>query len=217
MKRGRFITFEGVEGSGKSTHIRALARRLETLGHHVLCVREPGGTRTGEAIRRILQHDETGEPIAPRTELLLFAACRAQLVEQVIRPALRRGTWVLCDRFADSTVAYQGYGRGLPLKMVEAVNRCARDGCRPDLTILMDVEVGRGRNRLARRNRRAGGSRDRIEREAAAFHERVRQGYLRLAHHEPRRIRIVSSSGPVRMVEEAVWSTVRDVLKPESR
>jgi len=206
---GKFITFEGPEGGGKSTQLRRLAAALEQAGRRIVCTREPGGTPAGEAIRDILQHDKAGGPICPAAEALLFAASRAQLVRQVIRPALARGDWVLCDRFADSTTAYQGYGRGLPLAQVLAINAFALDGTLPDLTILLDLPVGDGLARLARR---AGGAKDRIEREALAFHERVRNGYLELARRWPERFRVVSAAADADAVAAAVWKLVHDAF-----
>jgi dTMP kinase len=212
--RGRFITFEGPEGSGKSTQIERLARRLRAAGHRVLLTREPGGTPTGEAIRGILQHDHAGEPICPQAELLLFEASRAQLVQCVIRPALAAGTWVLCDRFVDSTTAYQGYARGFGLKVTLAINAFAVQGCMPDLTILLDAEVRTGFRRLAARNRVQKTTRDRFEREHRDFHERVRRGYLKLAKRWPKRIRVISTMRPIGTVEADIWRTVRDAFHP---
>ena len=207
-RRGKFITFEGPEGGGKSTQIRHLARRLEQAGLEVLLTREPGGTATGELVREILQHDRAGEPICPETETLLFEACRAQLVRRVIRPALDRGAWVLCDRFADSTTAYQGFARGFPIPTVLALNRFAMGVTRPDLTILLDLPVRTGMRRLSGRSGPAG--RDRIEREARAFHERVRDGYRTLARRWPGRFRVIRASQSVDRVSARVWEVVRD-------
>lgn len=212
MKRGRFVTFEGPEGSGKSTHIRKLAWRLRRRGVRVLVTREPGGTPTGECIRELLQHGPRGQALSPETELLLFVASRAQLVRQVIRPALRRGIWVLCDRFADSTTAYQGYGRGLDLAMVHTLNAMAVDGCEPDLTLLLDVPVGAGFQRLGQRLARTHAARDRLERESRAFHRRVRAGYLELARQQPHRIRVISAERPLPTVAQDIWRQVRDVF-----
>jgi len=212
--KGRFITFEGPEGSGKSTHIRRLAARLEAAGHAVLLTREPGGTPTGEAIRRILQHDATGEAISPEAELLLFEASRAQLVRHVILPALESGTWVLCDRFMDSTTAYQGYGRGFDIETVLRINRFAVAGCEPDLTLLLDIEIGESRSRMEGRNRANQTDHDRIEREETDFHERVRNGFLQLARRWPGRIRLVSTMRPPEEVEAAVWKAVTEALRP---
>ncbi|MBI3986873.1 MAG: dTMP kinase, partial [Lentisphaerae bacterium] len=177
-RRGLFITLEGPEGCGKSTQAPLLVARLRGTGYEVVCVREPGGTATGEAIRHILQHHESGEAVCPEAELLLFLASRAQLVRQVIRPALNRGACVVCDRFADSTTAYQGYGRGLDVEQAIALNEFAVQGVMPDLTVLLDVDIGTGFRRLEKRNRERKVRRDRIERAARTFHERVRRGYL---------------------------------------
>ena len=208
VSRGRFLTFEGPEGGGKSTQIRRLAERLERAGHSVLTTREPGGTPTGEAIRGILQHDHAGEAICPATELLLFEASRAQLVQHVILPALNRGTWVLCDRFIDSTTAYQGYGRGFDLERIIDINAFAVGDCMPDLTVLIDVEVATGQIRLASRNAQQQTVHDRFEREQQAFHERVRAGYLALARRWPERVRVVSGARREDEVAEDVWRVV---------
>jgi len=208
--KGVFITFEGPEGSGKTTQARRLCRRLRRAGCRVVSVREPGGTRTGEAIRDIVQHDVTREPIAPEAEALLFAASRAQLVRRRILPALARGAWVVSDRFADSTTAYQGYGRGFDIQTVLDINAFAVGAAVPRLTILLDVDVGAGLARLV--GRRQGGRRDRIEREAAAFHERVRRGYLALARRWPRRVRVVDARRAAGAVHEQVWALVRPLL-----
>lgn len=206
MKRGVFITFEGPEGSGKSTHIRRLQDRLEACGRDTLLTREPGGTRTGEAVRRLLQHDSSDDDIARRTEVLLFCASRAQLVDQVVRPALDRGAWVLCDRFTDSTLAYQGFGRGFAVEELRRLNDFATGGLAPDLTLLLDVTVEEGRRRLAAR---AGGG-DRIERAERPFHERLRRGYLELAAAEPARFRVVPTHGPSAETSEAIWRLVQE-------
>jgi dTMP kinase len=214
MKRGKFITFEGPEGSGKSTHIQGLAERLRAAGIDVLVTREPGGTPTGEAIRGLLQHDRAGEPIAAEAELLLFEASRAQLVQRVIVPALRQGTWVLCDRFADSTTAYQGYGRGFNLKSVLAINGFAVQGCVPDMTLLLDVSIAQGFRRLTHRNRKRRTPHDRFEREHRGFHERVRAGFLKLARRWPKRICVIDTARPLPVVADEIWRRVRDVLLP---
>ncbi len=205
---GVFITFEGPEGSGKSTHLRRLAQRLKTLGLPVLTTREPGGTPTGEAIRALLQHDGAGEAPVDRAEVLLFCASRAQLVERVIAPALEQGTWVLCDRFSDSTLAYQGYGRGFDLDTLGALNAFATGGCKPDLTLLLDVGAAAGLQRVAARNAARAAGADRIEREAQTFHERLRHGFLDLARAEPARYRVIGSDQPVVVVADAVWAAV---------
>ena len=206
---GKFITFEGPEGGGKSTHIKRLAERLKSLGHEVLLTREPGGTPTGEAIRGILQHEQSGEAICPEAELLLFEASRAQLVRTVILPALKRGAWVLCDRFADSTTAYQGYGRGFDIETILLLNSQAIGECIPDLTILMDIDVLAGRERLTQRNLAMNTTSDRIEREAADFHERVRAGFLALAKRWPERIKVVNVKREPDVVASDIWQHVK--------
>lgn len=212
MKRGKFITFEGPEGGGKTTQAKRLVSRLEAGGFEVLYTREPGGTPTGEAIREILQHDKSGEAICPETEVLLFAASRAQLVRHVILPALERGACVVCDRFVDSTTAYQGYGRGFPLDEILAINSFAIRGAVPDLTLLLDLDVKEGMGRLERRD--TGGKKryDRIEREAIAFHEKVRGGYLELARRYPERFRLLDAARPTGDVEADVWRLVQSVV-----
>lgn len=207
--KGRLITFEGPEGSGKSTHIRLLAERLRACGLAVCQTREPGGTPTGERIRGLLQHNEGGEPLAMRTELLLFCASRAQLVERVIRPALERGDWVLCDRFVDSTLAYQGYGRGFALETLRSLNAFAVDSLAPDLTLLLDLPPEAGRIRLMARSQQPGhAGPDRIEREAQPFHERLRNGFLELAKQEPGRFRLFNTRAPRDQVAQAIWEAV---------
>jgi len=214
MASGRFITFEGPEGSGKSTQIRRLAEMLEARGIKVVCTREPGGTATGEAIRNILQHDAAGEPLADRAELLLFVASRAQLMDQVILPALGRGEWVLCDRFIDSTLAYQGFARGMDVAVLERINDFAIQSRKPDLTLLLDLEIERGFQRLEERYAGGKGSADRFERETRDFHLRVREGYHQLAEREPARFRIIDSDQPIDEVASKVWNTVRKALLP---
>ena len=202
--RGKFITFEGPEGGGKTTQAKRLVERLQAAGKKVVYTREPGGTPTGEAIRNILQHNTAGEAPCAETEVLLFAASRAQLVRHVIIPALERGEWVVCDRFADSTTAYQGYGRGFSVEQMIAINAFAIGGAQPDLTILLDLPVSDGFARLQQR----GGQKDRIENEAVEFHERVRAGYLELAKRWPERFRIVDPRGALESVADAIWKLV---------
>jgi dTMP kinase len=213
MSRSYFITFEGPEGGGKSTQIRSLARHLESQGRTVLCLREPGGTVTGDAIRKILQQGPGGEPIAPSAELLLFAASRAQLVERMIRPALARGDWVLCDRFFDSTTAYQGFGRGFDRGMLKTLQELATGGLKPDLTLLLDLDVRLGMERIHRRAVGSDQGLDRIECEKADFHERVRVGYLTLAGEEPGRFRVIAADREPERIEAEIWKVVADVCR----
>ena len=191
MARGKFITLEGPEGAGKSTHLARLAEALRARGIEVLTTREPGGTPLCEAVRGLLQFNQAGEAPQTRAEVLLFLASRAQLVSQVIEPALVRGTWVLCDRFCDSTFAYQGYGRGLELAQLRALNAFATGGLMPDLTLLLDIPEAESARRLAERK----GPADRFEQEQAAFHRRLAEGFREMATAEPARFRVIDSSG----------------------
>ncbi|HEY5653954.1 MAG TPA: dTMP kinase [Pontiella sp.] len=209
---GKFITFEGPEGSGKSTQIRLLAERLRDMGMEVVCTREPGGTSTGEAIRQILQHDSAGEPLSDHSELLLFTASRAQLMDQVILPVLAKDDWVLCDRFIDSTIAYQGFARGMDLKTLETVNEFAIYGRKPDLTILLDLDVETGFKRLETRYATSDESHDRFEREARDFHHRVHDGYHQLAEGEPERFRIINADRSIEEVASDIWAVVNGAL-----
>ncbi len=203
-ERGTFITFEGVEGSGKSTQLKLLAQRLEDAGAPVRLLREPGGTAVGEAIRAVLL-DPEHFGLDARAELLLYEASRAQLVAEVIEPALDAGEVVLCDRFFDSTTAYQGHARGLPLGEVEQLNRTATGGLAPDLTVVIDVDPGHALERA----RSESGTPDRLELEEAAFHERVREGFLVVAREEPQRVVVVSGEGTPDEVFERVLAAVR--------
>ncbi len=205
--KGRFITFEGGEGCGKSTQVRRLKEALEAEGHEVLLTREPGGTRLSELIRGLLK-DEREDPPCDRAELLLFLAARAQLVRNVIRPALDAGTWVVSDRFSDSTFAYQGYGRGLPLDVLRLANDFACEGLRPDLTVLLDVDTETSRARLRKREAATNTTADRIEQAGDAFHARLRQGFLEMAAQEPNRIVTIEASGTPDEVWEKVWKSL---------
>jgi len=202
--RGLFITLEGGEGSGKSTQIRHLAEVLTQTGYRVLQTREPGGTPAAEAIRHILLTPSPHEAITPQAEALLILAARCQHVTHLIRPALRRGTVVLCDRFSDSTLAYQGFGRGLDLQWLRAANEVATGGLNPDLTVLLDlpVSVGLARRRTDREQQ------NRLDRETERFHRKVRRGFLALAAEEPSRMTIVNTNRPAHEVRDEIAEIV---------
>ena len=201
--RGRFITFEGGEGCGKSTQVKRLAEALEASGREVVVTREPGGTRLAELVRSLLK-DEREDPPCDRSELLLFLAARAQLVRNVIRPALAAGKWVVCDRFSDSTFAYQGYGRGLPLDELRLMNGFACDGLTPDLTLLLDVRPEVARARMRRREEATNTSADRIEQAGDSFHARTENGFEQLYREEPDRFLTVNADQkPETVTEEA--------------
>ncbi len=207
---GKLITFEGPEGGGKTTLIRRLAEALERdCAKVVRLAREPGGTRTGEAVRAILQHDAASEPIFDRTEVLLFEASRAQLCETVLAPAIARGEWCLCDRFTDSTLAYQGYGRGIDLDTLRGLNDFATGGLRPDLTLLLDLPAESGLERI---RQRAGTGIDRIENESLCFHRRLRDGYRALAEAESERFVVIDALRTFEEVWSDVWNAVRRLL-----
>lgn len=199
---GLFISFEGVEGAGKSTQIRLLAERLrsETV-RDVVVTREPGGDSIGAELRRIVLHPPDGAAIDARAELLIMLADRAQHVFSTIRPALARGAIVVCDRYADSSVAYQGFGRGLDVERVKQLNAFATDGVSPVVTILLDLDPEAG---LARQNEKT-----RMEGEAISFHQRVRDGFLELAAEETGRISVVDASGSAEEVADRVWQIVQ--------
>jgi dTMP kinase len=200
---GRFITFEGGEGAGKSTQLTHLAERLRVNGASVLSLREPGGTPFGEKMRDVLK--QPGSVIQPAAEALLFAACRAQLVADVITPALAAGQVVLCDRFIDSTVAYQAGGRGLDRGLIESANRLACGPLRPHLTILLDLDPASGLGRASVRDQ---GQADRFEVLGARFHQQVRSVYHTLAKEEPARFFIVDASRPAETIAEEIWHEV---------
>ncbi len=200
-----FITFEGGEGSGKSTQARALYQRLKRLAFPVLLTHEPGATQVGNRIARILKWAQ-GVHITPVAELMLFNASRAQLVSEVIKPALESGKIVVCDRFADSTTAYQGYGRGLDLQMVRAINAAGTSGLKPDLTILLDQPAEAGLARKKYKNP------DRFEQEESVFHQRVCEGYLKLAAAEPERWFVVNSQQTKAKIAQIIWQRVSQLL-----
>lgn len=206
---GVFITFEGSEGCGKSTQITRLAELFQkshgaSSPREVLLLREPGGTGVGEQIRSILQYAPESVAMAPETELLLFAASRAQLVREIIRPALSRGAIVLCDRFFDSTTVYQGVARALNQEEVTWMNQFATGRTLPNITILLDLEVAIGRKRMASRNANSSTMPDRIEQESEVFFEAIRRGYLNLAEQEPDRIIVIDASGSADEVTEKI-------------
>ena len=201
---GLFISFEGSEGCGKSTQIRRLAEFLLSLEREVVVLREPGATSIGESIRNLLQYDASASAMTPEAELLLFAASRAQLVREIIRPALARRAVVLCDRFLDSTTVYQGVARALDSGDVSRINDFAVGGTIPDLTLLLDLDASEGRRRAATRK----GPADRMEQEGESFYEDVRQGYLKLATEHPGRFAVIDGS----LDEENVESAIRRVV-----
>lgn len=203
---GLFITFEGTEGCGKSTQIKELRDHLESLGRKVLVTREPGGAAISEAIRTILL-DTAHHAMTPTTELFLYEAARAQHVAEVIRPALKRGECVLCDRYADSTTAYQGGGRELPVDVLERLHEIATGGLWPRITFLLDLPVEEGLQRAG-----DGGRYDRIEQETVEFHVRVRDAFIALAEEHPDRIRIVDARGSVQDVAAQVRAFTDEVL-----
>jgi dTMP kinase len=204
IERGTFITLEGPEGAGKTTQVKLLSKQLEILGVPHVITRDPGGTPLGKQIRRILLNPEN--PVQPVTELLLYQADRAQHIAEVIRPSLEAGKLVICDRFIDSTMAYQGYGRGIDFALIRQLNQIATGGLTPDLTILFDIESSDGLARLHP------GGHDRLEREALAFHLKVRQGYLELAKAEPERWKILDATKPLSMAQADLRKILSDFL-----
>lgn len=201
--KGRFITFEGGEGVGKSTNIRFAKDWLEAHGKTVIVTREPGGTPIAEKIRNDLLKAHHEEPMADLTELLLVFAARAQHIESVIRPALERGDWVLCDRFTDSTIAYQGYGRGLPLDQIDTLRALVQQQVSPDCTLLLDAPLSVGMGRASRRAAENNEETDRFESEALVFFKKVREGFLALAASEPR-FTLIDASQPLEIVQQAI-------------
>ncbi len=209
--RGLFITLEGIEGCGKSTQARLLGEYLRSLGHVTVETREPGGTPLAEKIRSAML-DRADEPVAAETEAFLVFAARRQHVAQVIEPALARGAIVLCDRFSDSTLAYQGYARGLNVAMLERLNRLASHAVTPNLTLLFDLPVATG---LARR--RSAAETNRLDRESLRFHQKVRAGFLDLAKRHPKRMKVVSSRASKETVARAVARIVAPMLSQVRR
>ncbi len=204
---GRFITVEGIDGAGKSSHIEWLREHLTQLGHSVIVTREPGGTPLGEALRTMLLN----EPMSPETEMMLMFAARAEHLATVIRPALERGAWVISDRFSDATYAYQVGGRGVPEHKFAALEQWVQEGLQPDRTILFDVSVATAQARL--HDTRV---LDRFEREAADFHQRVRDAYHARAAQYPARIRLVTSDIPMPEVRQQILNALSDLLTPDN-
>lgn len=206
---GHFLTFEGMDGCGKTTQLRMLGQYLREHGREVIETVEPGGTEIGLQIRKILL-DPANTAIKPRTELLLYFASRAQNVDEVIRPALDAGSVVLCDRFTDSTLVYQGYGRGLAANIVLDLDRIACQGLRPATTVLIDIDLETSLSRAKRRNERYGQSESRIDEESAAFHESVRKGYLALAAAEPARFIVIDGRANIGDVARNIREALQD-------
>ncbi len=211
--KGLLITFEGTEGSGKSTQISLLASRLREMGRIVRTLREPGGTPIGEEIRHTLKHSQNNQAMSSEAELLLMNASRAQLVREVIRPALAAGEIILCDRFYDSTTAYQGYGRQLDLHMVDLIISAAVGETRPDLTLLLLVTTEMSEQRRLARQSTLPFMRDRMEEADRAFFERVQQGYTEIAQAHPNRVRSLDASGSVDLVRDSIWKCVVPLLE----
>ena len=207
-----FITFEGIEGSGKTTQIQLLSERLQKQGYRVLQTREPGGCPIADQIRGILLHPDNAAMVS-RTELLLYAAARAQHIEEIVRPALTTGNIVICDRFTDATLAYQGDGRGLDQDLILQLNELAAGDCKPDLTLLFDLPVETGLRRARQRETQLQDSSEgRFEREQLDFHQRIRDGYLELAKAAPQRVKIIDADCPAKQVSEQICQVVDSYL-----
>ena len=205
--KGLFLTFEGTEGSGKTTQLDRLARHLTKQGYSVVTTREPGGTRVGEQIRRLLLSTKT-QCLDKRAELFLYLASRAQHVQERILPSIERGKIVLCDRFSDATLVYQGYGRALPKDFVKESIKFAASRLVPDLTLLLDIDVDLGLRRIRRR-----GSANRIDQEGVKFHQQIRKGYLQIARADPRRFRVIDANQDIHTVTALVNKTVLDFIE----
>jgi len=214
--KGLFITFEGTEGSGKSTQVPLLVERLREWGHAVRIFREPGGTPIGEEIRHTLKHSHANAAMTAEAELLLMNASRAQLVREVIRPALSRGEIIICDRFYDSTTAYQGYGRQLDLAIVRHVIDLAVGHTRPDLTLLLRLPLVVSEERMRSRQATMPFIRDRIEEADRAFFERVAKGYDETAAAEPKRIQVINAAGTIEQIQAAIWRIVAPLVATRS-
>ena len=212
--RGFFITLEGIDGSGKSTQRDLLVAELQRRGFDAVGTREPGGTALGEGIRQLMVSDATSH-IAPTAELLLYVAARAQHVAELIKPEVERGRIVISDRYTDSTVAFQGYGRGLDLKMIDELNAFATGGLRPDLTIVFDLDPDTARTRQG--SRPIGGLLGAFDEQHSEFHQRMREGYLKMAEREPMRVHIVDASGDVADTYSNILALVLRLLGANSR
>lgn len=211
--RGLFITFEGIEGSGKSTQIALLSEHLRGRGRKAVLTREPGGTAIGDQVRKVLL-DPANRALSPTAELLLYAASRAQHLHELIVPALEAGSVVLCDRFSDATLAYQGYGRGLPIATIRDLDRIVTSGLRPDLTILLDIDARTGLSRARGRNAQQGlHGESRFENEDILFHTRVRDGYFLLADQEPGRFRLVNAARKPEEIQQDIRAIVDEFLR----
>ncbi len=211
MNKGLFITFEGPEGAGKTTQLEMLRTYFENSDLSCIVTREPGGTPMAEQFRQLVKHHDEDEPIFNETELLLFAASRAQHVRYIIFPALQCGTNVLCDRFYDSTTAYQGYGRKINLDFIKILNRYAAGECIPDLTIVLDLPPESGLKRVS--NREVVNGYDRLEQEEMSFHRMVRNGFLKIAEQEPERVKVVSALAPPEEIHCKIVRLVEDVVE----
>ena len=207
---GLFVSFEGIEGSGKSTQVTLLAQVLRSRGYEIIVTREPGGTPVGQVLRRLLL-ESSSSPLASSTELLLMLADRAQHVQEIVAPALRANKIVISDRCMDSTTAYQGYGRGVELALLAQLNTFACSGCMPALTLVLDLPVGEGLRRVRQRQSGPQGT-DRFESESVAFHERVRIGYLEIARSDPQRVCILDAARPVEMIHQEILAVVQSRL-----
>lgn len=207
-----FITFDGIDGSGKSVQLHIIAKRLMQQGYDVLVTREPGGTLLGERIRQWVMYDKNSAMCA-ETELLLYVAARAQHVYEVIRPALLQGKIVLCDRFADASVVYQGYALGQPLSIIDQLNAYAIQGCTPVRTYVCDVSFSERERRLRMREADGTSTVDRIEQRARHFHEQVRAGFLQLVSMHPERIRLIDSERPLEAVTAHIWQDIMEIIR----
>jgi dTMP kinase len=210
-----FISLEGIDGSGKTTQLRLLERYLQSLGLEVVVAREPGGTEVGEAIRQLLLNSKTSH-LRPLSELLLYYASRNQNLYEKILPALEAECWVLCDRYVDASAAYQGYGRGVELDVIEYLNRITIGRNLPDLTLLIDIDPRMGLARARERNRQDTVDEGRFEKESLEFYNRVRQGYLEIAQSAPKRIRVINGGQPIGVVHQQILSIITSLIQTQS-